>query len=96
MQLTGHPYLKDFHNTVIDKLQTIAEKRAKKPNLMLNLPVGSGKSLIVELFITWCFARSVNSKFCYISHSADLISKLSRETKEIVESAEWRSLLVMR
>jgi predicted phage terminase large subunit-like protein len=53
------------------------------------MPVGFGKSLIVELFITWCFARNKQSMFCYISHSSDLISKLSRETKEIVESPEW-------
>ena len=83
---------KPFHNTIISKLQDIADKKNVKRHLMLNLPVGSGKSLIVELFITWCFARSINCKFCYVSHSDSLINKLSRETKEIIESPEWFKL----
>ena len=83
---------KPFHETIISKLQDIADKKNIKRNLMLNLPVGSGKSLIVELFITWCFARSINCKFCYVSHSDTLINKLSRETKEIIECSEWSKL----
>jgi predicted phage terminase large subunit-like protein len=83
---------KDFHKTIIGKLQDIADRRNKKRNLMLNLPVGSGKSLIVELFITWCFSRNINTKFCYVSHSDKLINKLSGETKEIIESKEWQAL----
>jgi predicted phage terminase large subunit-like protein len=83
---------KDFHNIVIGKLQDIADRSNAKRNLMLNLPVGSGKSLLVELFITWCFARDINAKFCYVSHSDKLINKLSGETKEIVESREWLAL----
>lgn len=83
---------KPFHNTIISKLQDIADKQNTKRNLMLNLPVGSGKSLIVELFITWCFARSINCKFCYVSHSDGLINKLSRETKEMIECPEWYKL----
>jgi len=83
---------KPFHNDIIKKLEDIVYDRAKKQNLLLNLPVGSGKSLLAELFITWCFAREKQSMFCYISHSSDLISKLSRETKEIIESPEWISL----
>lgn len=83
---------KNFHNTIISKLQAIADRKNTKRHLMLNLPVGSGKSLIVELFITWCFARNINCKFCYVSHSDTLINKLSRETKEIIESEEWFKL----
>ena len=83
---------KDFHNIIIRKLQDIADRKNTKRNLMLNLPVGSGKSLIVELFITWCFARNINCKFCYVSHSDTLINKLSRETKEMIECEEWFKL----
>ena len=81
-----------FHDIVIDKLQQIADGKSEKKNLLLNIPVGSGKSLIVEMFITWCFARNISAKFCYVSHSADLIAKLSNETKEIICSKEWFAL----
>lgn len=81
-----------FHNIVVQKLQDIADGKSPKKNLLLNIPVGSGKSLIVEMFITWCFARDISAKFCYVSHSADLIAKLSNETKEIICSKEWYAL----
>lgn len=83
---------KDFHTLIIEKLQAIAEKRNEKRNLMLNLPVGSGKSLLVEFFISWCFARSPVAKFVYVSHSQDLIEKLSGETKEMINSPEWQKM----
>lgn len=83
---------KPFHNMLISKLQDIVEGKNAKRNLMLNIPVGSGKSLIVEMFITWVFARNISAKFCYVSHSADLIAKLSNETKEIIYTKEWASM----
>lgn len=83
---------KPFHETVIQKLQDIADCRNEKPNLLLNLPVGAGKSLIVELFITWTFARNPSIKHLYVSHSELLITKLSRETLEIIESVYWQDI----
>lgn len=84
--------LKPFHKKVIAKLQNIADSKNKKRNLGLCLPVGSGKSLIIEYFITWCFARSVNNTFCYTSNSDRLINKLSKECKDIIESPYWQLL----
>ena len=81
-----------FHDVIINKFQEIGDGKNKKNNILLNIPVGSGKSLIVEMFITWCFARDISAKFCYVSHSADLIAKLSNETKEIICSKEWFGL----
>ena len=81
-----------FHDIIIDKFQEIGDGKNEKKNILLNIPVGSGKSLIVEMFITWCFARDISCKFCYVSHSADLIAKLSNETKEIICSDEWVKL----
>lgn len=84
--------LKDFHKIVIAALQSIVECKNEKRNLALCLPVGSGKSLIIEYFITWCFARSVNNTFCYTSHSDRLINKLSKECKDIIEHPYWQML----
>jgi len=75
-----------FHDEVIQALQDIADQKNTRPNLMLNLPVGSGKSTMVELFITWCFARDKNINFLYTSHSGRLIEKLSKETRNIIKS----------
>lgn len=88
--------LKPFHRLIIEKLQNIVECKNKKRNLALCLPVGSGKSLIVEYFITWCFARSINTTFCYTSFSDRLINKLSKECKDIIENQYWQSLFGVR
>jgi predicted phage terminase large subunit-like protein len=84
--------LQDFHRIIIRKLQNIVEGKNKKRNLALCLPVGSGKSLIIEYFITWCFARTINCTFCYTSNSDKLINRLSKECKDIIEHAYWQML----
>ena len=81
--------LKPFHKRVIKTLQDLVDGKNIKRNLALCLPVGSGKSLIVEYFITWCFARSVDNTFCYNSHSDRLINRLSKECKDIIENPYW-------
>lgn len=84
--------LQDFHRVIIRKLQDIVEGKNKKRNLALCLPVGSGKSLIIEYFITWCFARTINCTFCYTSNSDKLINRLSKECKDIIENTYWQML----
>ena len=83
---------KPFHNKIIDKLQDMVDGKNTKPNLLINIPVGAGKSLIVELFITWSFAKNPQLKYLYVSHSDLLITKLSRETLDIVESPYWQDI----
>ena len=85
-------FLKPFHLKVIKALQTLVSGENTKRNLALCLPVGSGKSLITEYFITWCFARTVNNTFCYTSNSDRLINKLSKECKDIIENPYWQAL----
>lgn len=85
-------FLKPFHLKVIDALQSIVDGHNEKRNLALCLPVGSGKSLITEYFITWCFARTINNTFCYTSNSDRLINKLSKECKDIIENPYWALL----
>ena len=84
--------LKPFHKTVIAKLEAMVTGEKERRNLALCLPVGAGKSLIVEYFITWCFARSINTTFCYVSFSDRLINKLSKECKDIIEYPMWQRM----
>lgn len=85
-------FLKPFHKRVVQALQNLVEGKNTKRNLALCLPVGAGKSLIVEYFITWCFAGSINNTFCYNSHSDRLINRLSKECKDIIENPYWQLL----
>lgn len=89
---TGSKFVfKPFHNEVIQKLEDIAFYRSTK-NLLLNLPVGFGKSAIVEYFKSWCFARNKNICFLYTSYSDKLIVKLSSEIMEIMNSEIYKTL----
>lgn len=64
------------------------------PNFSANNIIvhNSGKSVLVEYFITWCFARSVDNMFVYTAYSDRLINKLSKETKDIIEHPAWKLL----
>lgn len=89
---TGSKFVfKPFHNEVIEKLEDIAFYKSTK-NLLLNLPVGFGKSAIVEYFKSWCFARNKNICFLYTSYSDKLIVKLSSEIMEIMNSEIYKTL----
>lgn len=87
---------KPFHMTIIKKLEDIEFGKNKKRNLCLCLPVGSGKSLLVEYFIAWSFCRSINKAYLYTSHSQTNIMKLSREIKEMFEHEFISTLFGMK
>ena len=82
----------DGHTALCDKLQEYAEGRNEKRNLMVNVSPGFGKSLLVQYFITWCFARSKHCMFCYIAYGERLIKKLSRESRNLMMMPEWEEL----
>lgn len=80
------------HSRLCKKLQEYAEGKNKKRNLMVNVSPGFGKSLLLQYFITWCFARNKNCMFCYIAYGERLIKKLSRESRNLMMSPEWEEL----
>lgn len=81
-----------FHFIAIDKLQKVAEGKNEKRNLALCMPVGSGKTLLVQYFIAWTFCRSMNNAYIYSSHSEKNIMKLSREVKDMFAHKLLQSL----
>jgi len=90
--LTGaHFTFMPFHNEVIRALEDRAFCKTTK-NLILNLPVGSGKSTIVEYYLSWSYARNKNLCFLYTSYSDKLIQKFSGEIKDIMSSKEYTQL----
>ena len=70
----AHFTFKPFHDEIIEQLERRAKYETTK-NLLINLPVGFGKSLIVEYFVSWCYARNKNICFMYTSYSDKLIVK---------------------
>ena len=90
---TGVEYdMTDAHKRVAKALQDIADGLNEKRNLGLSLSVGFGKSLIVQYWITWCFARNKQCMFCYIAYADKLIKKLSKDARDILASEFWSEL----
>lgn len=80
------------HARLCAKLQEYAECKNTKRNLLVNVSPGFGKSLLLQYFITWCFARNKHCMFCYIAYGERLIKKLSRESRNLMMSPEWEEL----
>ena len=80
------------HSKLCAKLQEYAEGKNKKRNLLVNVAPGFGKSLLLQYFITWCFARNKNCMFCYVAYSDRLIKKLSKESRNLMMCPEWEEL----
>lgn len=87
----AHFTFKPFHNEVIEQLEKRAKYETTK-NLLLNLPVGFGKSIIVEYFIAWTFARNKNICHLYTSYSDKLIVKLSSEVMDMMNSEPYAAM----
>lgn len=80
------------HEALCNKLQQYAEGKNEKRNLMVNVSPGFGKSLLIQYYITWCFARNKHCMFCYIAYGERLIKKLSRESRNLMMIPEWEEL----
>lgn len=82
----------EAHIKMCDALQRFADGKNEKRNLLINCPPGTGKSLLLQYFITWCFARNKNNMFCYVAYGEKLIKKLSKESRNLMMTPEWEEL----
>ena len=82
----------DHHEEIIEALQSIVDQTNEKTNLLINVPIGSGKSLILEFFLSWTFARNINIMNLYVSHSTKLILRLSKEVRDMISSQVYFDL----
>jgi predicted phage terminase large subunit-like protein len=78
-------------------IQRMAERvfagKAKKYDLVINLPPGMSKSSLVSVFLpAWCWTRMPTFKFIGASYSYHLAMDLSRKTRQIVDSEKYREL----
>lgn len=89
---TGADFVfKPFHDEIIAALEARANFETTK-SLIINVPVGFGKSLLIQYFKSWCFARNKNVTFLYTSYSDTLITKHSSGIKEFMCSEVYNKL----
>jgi hypothetical protein len=54
--------------------------------VVINIAPRFGKTLIVTLYVAWCYVMNGAAKFFYVSYSKDLSHKFSREVKDVLKN----------
>ncbi len=66
--------------------------RLQSLRLLINVPPGHGKSVIVSFWIAWCLAKWPDSNFLYISYSKTLAATHTDVVKRIMSLSQYRTL----
>ena len=88
--------IKPFHEIVINELESMVLKPYGQHNLIINLPVRLGKSVICKYFIAWTYAIDGRNNYIYTSYSDELVRKFSGEIKDIINSPLYARLFNVR
>lgn len=61
--------------------------------LIINIPPRYGKTeLAIKIFVAWCLAKAISSKFIHLSYSDALALDNSSQTKEYIQSDAFQKL----
>jgi predicted phage terminase large subunit-like protein len=88
--IVSQPTSRESHHITIARALTQAF-RLELPHhrLIINVPPGHGKSVMVSLWVAWAMAHYPDSNFLYTSYSADLAAKHTAFIKSIMTLSEY-------
>lgn len=72
--------------------ELMALERGDNRQLMIFLPPGSMKSILLKLFVSWCFGRNPSWPIIGLSHTEDLADKHSREIRDFMHTPEYQEM----
>lgn len=91
--IISNPLGRESHQiTVCRELTRLFRQQIPSQRLMINLPPGHGKSLLVCMWIAWCYTHYADCNFLYISYSHDLASKHTSFIKQVMSSRMYKYL----
>ena len=97
MYLENHnrKFMRSEHfKKIADTLERVYSGEIKR--LIINIPPRYGKTeLAIKMFMSWCLAKSPQSKFIHLSYSDALALDNSAQTKEYINSDAYQSLWSM-
>lgn len=76
--------------TVIRELEKAANLQLS--SLIINIPPGHGKSMLVSMFVAWTMARYPDSQYLYISYSVEIARKHTTFIRSIMQTLEYQSI----
>lgn len=88
LMLDGNTYRDGRHiEAIAATLEEIEE--GSQDRLMLMLPPGSMKSVLLMLFSAWCLGRNPSWRIMWISHTGDKAQDCSRRIRDLIETPEY-------
>ena len=91
LMLDGNDYRDGRHiEAIAATLQEV--DRGLVDRLMLALPPGSMKSVLLMLFAAWCMGRHPNWRIMWISHTTDKAVECSGRIRDLVRSTEYQEI----
>ena len=68
--------------------------RLESLRLLINVPPGHGKSVIVSFWIAWCYAKWGDCNFLYISYAKTLAATHTDTVKRLMTLPQYKALFV--
>ncbi len=89
--IISRPVGRESHFITICKALTKCT-RLESLRLLINVPPGHGKSVIVSFWIAWCMAKWPDCNFLYISYSKTLAASHTEVIKRIMMLSQYKTL----
>lgn len=91
--IISQPIGRESHQITISRELTKAFRlQLPEQRLIINVPPGSGKSVMVSMWIAWSLSQYPDSNFLYISYSKTLATKHTAFIKSIVSCKQYKYL----
>ena len=83
------PTCRESHHITIARALTKVS-RGEIKNLLINVQPGSGKSILMCMWVTWMYSRYPKSNFLYVAYSHDLASKHTAFIKRVMSTPVYQ------
>ena len=97
--LTGRTFIvsspngrESHHIAICRALTNVFRNQTPSYGLNINVPPGYGKSVMLSMFVSWCYAQYPDCNFIYISYSHDLAAAHTSFIKQIISSRMFKYL----
>lgn len=89
--IISRPVGRESHFITISRALTKCT-RLEALRLLVNVPPGHGKSVMVSFWIAWCLAKWPDCNFLYISYAKDLAAGHTATVKKIMSLSQYKML----
>lgn len=87
----SQPVGRESHFITIARELT-AVKRMKLASLLINVPPGHGKSVLISMWIAWTLSEFPDSQYLYISYGHELAAKHTEFVRRIIQCPHYKAI----